>query len=88
MTHEYDSSQTCNYCGIAEEKAKPGDSCPNRTDRNWSAPIPGPGPSRSVELATEYLVKVVEQDVGVKNGTTALYCHLIGVIQQHAGKRG
>ena len=41
------------------------------------------GPSRSVELATEYLASVVEEDMPLKNGKTALYWHLIAVIQQH-----
>lgn len=49
-------------------------------------PSPSP-PTRSVALATEYLAKVVEEDCGTKNGQTALYWHLIAVIQKHAGKK-
>lgn len=30
MEHEFDSSWTCNYCGITEEKAKRGEQCPKR----------------------------------------------------------
>lgn len=50
-------------------------------------PIPSSElPSKSIELAVEYLVKVVEHDIKVNNGTTALYWHLIAVIQQHTSR--
>ena len=39
--------------------------------------------SRSVTIATEYLAHVIERDVGTKNGQTALYWHLIAVVQKH-----
>lgn len=45
--------------------------------------IPSQHPSRSVVLATEYLAKVVDEDMVINNGTTALYWHLIATIQQH-----
>lgn len=32
LPHEFDSSQTCNYCGIVEERTKLGDHCPKRID--------------------------------------------------------
>ena len=40
-------------------------------------------PSRSVELAVGYLVKVVEEDMKLSHGPTALYWHLITVIHKH-----
>lgn len=43
-----------------------------------------PSPTRSVEVATEYLAEVVHMDMGTKNGKTSLYWNLIHVIQQHA----
>jgi hypothetical protein len=43
-------------------------------------------PTRSVAIAAEYLVSVVEKDLGTMNGGTALYWHLIHVIHQHAGR--
>ena len=46
-----------------------------------------PHPTRSVALITEYLADMVQQGMGTKNGRTALYWHLIYVIQQHAGRR-
>ena len=44
------------------------------------------GPSRSVVLAVEYLVKVVGEDMRLNNGGTALHWHLIAVIQQHTSR--
>jgi hypothetical protein len=46
-----------------------------------------PHPTRSVVIAAEYLAEVVAKDMGVRSGKTALYWHLIYVIQEHAGKR-
>ena len=50
-------------------------------------PIPRLGPSRSVVLATEYLVIVVEEDMQLSNGPTALYWELIRVIGRHTDSR-
>jgi len=44
-------------------------------------------PTRSVKIAVEYLVDAVDRDLGTKNGRTALYWHLIHVVQQHAGPK-
>lgn len=30
LEHEFDSSWTCNYCGVAEERTKRGEDCPVR----------------------------------------------------------
>lgn len=46
-----------------------------------------PAPTRTVEIAAEYLAHTVHEDMGTLNGKTALYWHLINVIQQHAGRR-
>ena len=45
--------------------------------------IPGDGPSKTVQLAVEYLAAVVQEDMGTRGGRTALYWHLVSVIQQH-----
>ena len=43
-----------------------------------------PVPSFSVETACGYLAHCVHEDMGAHNGETALYWHLISVVQQHA----
>lgn len=37
MEHEFDSSWTCNYCGIAEERARRGEKCPVRLEQQAQA---------------------------------------------------
>ena len=44
--------------------------------------IPVP-PSRGVVIAAEYLAYRVQEDMGTNSGQTALYWHLISVINQH-----
>jgi hypothetical protein len=44
LCHEFDSSWTCNYCGVAQEKTKPGDLCQKRT---WPTSPPAPHVSSS-----------------------------------------
>lgn len=52
--------------------------------------IPIPGPSRlneRCEIALGYAASVIEQECGTKNGCTALYWHLHGIAESHAGSR-
>lgn len=46
-----------------------------------------PAPTHSVTLAADFLAKLVEIEMGARNGRTALYWHLIYTIQQHAGRK-
>jgi hypothetical protein len=41
MEHEFDSSMTCNYCGVAEEKTKRGEPCPKRVGDKVDPPSGG-----------------------------------------------
>jgi len=43
-----------------------------------------PAPTHSVTTAAAYLAAVVDEDMGTRNGRTALFWHLIAVIQKHA----
>lgn len=38
LTHEFDSSQTCTWCGIAAEQAVPNATCPTRFRVDATAP--------------------------------------------------
>jgi len=42
-------------------------------------------PSRSLVTALQYVTSVAEQDHGLRNGTTALYWHLLSVTAKHIG---
>lgn len=50
-------------------------------------PIPGPLPSRSVQIAVEYLAELVAHDMSCKHGKTALYWNLIHTVMSHAGAK-
>lgn len=54
------------------------------SSRNTELPIA----TKTVELAVEYLAKVIQEDMGTRHGQTALYWHLINVVQQHAVGKG
>ena len=38
---------------------------------------------RSIQIAAEYLIQLIEEEHGLKNGKTALYWHLAHVISGH-----
>ena len=43
LGHDFDSSWTCNHCGVAEEKTRPGDRCPKRPPATKpETPVPTP----------------------------------------------
>jgi len=41
-------------------------------------------PTAAVQYAVEFLAKVVSGEMGARNGRTALYWHLMSVVQKHA----
>ena len=43
-----------------------------------------PAVPRGVAIAAEYLADLVERSAGTKHGRTALYFHLLSVLNQHA----
>lgn len=45
-------------------------------------PLPSP-PTHTIQILTEFLAKVVHDEVGTKNGQTALYWNLLDVIGNH-----
>ncbi len=46
-----------------------------------------PRPTETVKKATMDLAKLVEKEMGVKNGTTCLFWAMINTIQHQAGHR-
>ncbi len=59
--HEFDSSQTCNYCGIAAERSRPNDICPSRAPQEFYAKEDA---IRKADSATSVVVTLHEQGVG------------------------
>ncbi len=72
LTHEFDSSQTCNYCGKAAERCVGGEPCPARPLRlaGEAAARPPTDPTPDPPLTAEQRAKyIVETYLGPRSGS-------------------
>lgn len=50
LLHEFDSSQTCNYCGMAAERTTPNEPCMTRNKVKETEDAPEPRPDYVLQL--------------------------------------